>query len=204
MRAVNLLPRDDARRRRKANPVVLASVSGAVILAALLAAAFLMESTRVTDRQNTLDNLRAELAATPPPPPAPAGQTELVTQQQQRLAALSAALSKRIAFDRVLREFALVLPGDVWLTSLVAQSPVAVSGSSSPEASTPGRAATSPFTINGYTYSQESVARLLVRLALVPDLRNVQLQKSAVATIGRRSVVQFTITAELRMPGAIA
>jgi len=38
--------------------------------------------------------------------------------------ALSAALTSRVAWDRVFREFSLVLPDDVWLTTLSAKSPI--------------------------------------------------------------------------------
>jgi hypothetical protein len=53
-------------------------------------------------------------------------------------------------------------------------------------------------TIAGYTYSQASVARLLERLAVVPDLTDVQLQNSAGATVSGQKVVNFTIVANIR------
>ena len=56
--------------------------------------------------------------------------------------------------------------------------------------------------IQGYTYSQEDVARTLARLQLVPDLGQVSLQTSATAKLGLRDVVQFAIVAEVRTPGA--
>ncbi len=36
------------------------------------------------------------------------------------------------------------------------------------------------FTLKGYTYSQDGVARVLSRLMVVPDLSNVQLASSTV------------------------
>jgi Tfp pilus assembly protein PilN len=53
-------------------------------------------------------------------------------------------------------------------------------------------------TISGYTYSQASVARLLERLAVVPDLTDVQLQNSAGAAVSGQKVVNFTIVANIR------
>jgi Tfp pilus assembly protein PilN len=53
-------------------------------------------------------------------------------------------------------------------------------------------------TITGYTYSQDSVARLLERLSVVPDLKNVQLQSSASTKVGGQQVYAFTIVSDIR------
>jgi hypothetical protein len=76
--------------------------------------------------------------------------------------------------------------------------------SASTAAPAPGTAAAAPtgFTIMGYTYSHDGVARLLSRLSVMPDLTNVQLQTSARAKVGSQEVVQFTILANVRTGGA--
>jgi hypothetical protein len=53
-------------------------------------------------------------------------------------------------------------------------------------------------TIQGYTYSQDGVARLLERLAVVPDLQNVQLQTSQSTQINNQTVINFTIVSDIR------
>jgi Tfp pilus assembly protein PilN len=58
-------------------------------------------------------------------------------------------------------------------------------------------AAPDGFTITGYTYSHDGVARLLARLAVLPDLDNVQLVGSSLSTMGSRSIVRFTIAAAI-------
>ena len=77
-------------------------------------------------------------------------------------------------------------------------------GDRKPQAPTAGGASsTSGFTINGRTYSQDGVARLLARLALVPHLTNVTLQHSSAATSETgRKVVEFTINATVKGVGA--
>ena len=57
------------------------------------------------------------------------------------------------------------------------------------------------FTIEGYTYSQVGVARLLSRLQTVPSLARVQLQSSTQELLVEREVTKFTIVADLRQPG---
>jgi hypothetical protein len=52
--------------------------------------------------------------------------------------------------------------------------------------------------LDGYGYSQQAVARLLSRLQVVPDLKNVQLKTSKSSELGGRKVVQFSILADIR------
>ena len=196
MRAVNLLPKDDGRQRGPSfrdNPLVIGAVVGSVLITALLAAMFLTASTSVADNQKHRDAVVAELASTPVPAPVVPGASELEQEKNARIGALSAALSGRLAWDRVLREVSLVLPDDVWLSSLSATAPVGASAST----------AAAGFSINGRTYSHDGVARLLARLAVVPHLSNVQLLHSSVAISQTgRQVVEFSIVANVKGAGS--
>jgi Tfp pilus assembly protein PilN len=203
MRAVNLLPRDAGQKQRitKENVPVVAGVCAGVLIAAVLASQFLSQSGKVAAERQQLADLQAQLDALPAPPPGPtAAQTKLVSEQSTRLTALTAALQTRVAWDRVLREFSLVLPDDVWLRSLNLDAPTspATAGALAPAAGT--TATPTGLTIDGSTYSHDAVARLLSRLALVPDLTNVQLVNSAAAVVGRRRVVNFSIAADIKPP----
>ena len=204
MRPVNLLPRDTRRAGRStryawlgpfgSSPLWLVPLAVLVLLSALLALAYVRESGKVDERRETRDALRKELAEIPQPAAdrAPSSRNAAAL----RLAALSTAASSRIAWDRVLSDVSRVMPGDTWLTTLAAKSPVsaaAVTGA----APTPGAAPTA-FTATGFTYSQDSVARLLSRLALVPGLSNVSLQSSSFTNLGPRRVVQFTVLADVQ------
>ena len=193
MRAVNLLPRDLSRQRRRLSAESLPALVGAgtgLAVVAVLAGGYLVESSKVSDAQQQLDAAKVQLASTPLPPPAPKQPPASVTpsvvtsEQQPRLQALSAALSQRIAWDRILREFSLVLPSDVWLNSLTMAAPTGAAGAPS----------SSNFTIGGSTYSYDSVARLLSRLSLIPDLTGVVLTNTA--TSGR--LVQFSVDATVK------
>jgi Tfp pilus assembly protein PilN len=193
VRAVNLIPRDDRRQRgaaqRRENPVLIGGVAGTVLVTAIIAAWFLTASAGVADNQKRRDAVQAELAATPVPPPTVPEASALDQEKTARVAALSTALAGRLAWDRLLREFSLVLPDDVWLTQLSAQAP--------------GATAAAGFSISGKTYSHDGVARLLARLAIVPHLTGVQLQHSS-AEVGEtgRKVVEFQINATVKAVGA--
>jgi Tfp pilus assembly protein PilN len=197
MRAVNLLPRDDPSRRTKTNIPVVVGVAGAVLSTALVGMMFMSASGAVHDRQQQLDSLRAELAVVPPPVQQSSAQAGLQEQQKARVAAVATAMTRRVAWDRVLREVTLVLPEDVWLLSLAGVSPASPGSLGAPAAST---GTPTGFTLNGYTYSQDGVARVLTRLMVVPDLSNVQLASSSVTKVGTQDIVQFTIVANVRPP----
>ena len=201
MRAVNLLPRDQAQRtiKKESLPVLIGACSG-VLVAAAIGSMFMMGSGKVAAQQRKVDDLNRTYQALPPPPAGPsAAQQQLAGEQSARVSALSTALTSRVAWDRVFREFSLVLPEDVWLTTLSAKSPI------SPLTNVPtstGVGAPSEFTIQGRTYSHDGVARLLSRLQVVPDLTNVQLQSSTLTKVGGQNVVDFSIAADIKVSGA--
>jgi Tfp pilus assembly protein PilN len=101
---------------------------------------------------------------------------------------MQGALSGRVAWDRLLREVSLVLPKDVWLSSLGLSTPT-------------GAAQSTDFQLAGSAYSHEGVARLLSRIALIPELTNVVLVNSTKSP-GAHSTVAWRITAGIRQPGA--
>jgi Tfp pilus assembly protein PilN len=203
MRAVNLLPRQQvAQRRERPNTVVLvAALGGAAVVLALIGG-FLVASRSVNRERQALTTARAVLAVTPAhhvSTQTQAFRQQVLTQREQRSLALASAIGKRVAWDRILRRFALVLPDDVWLTTLTGDVPL--SGTAATATATTSSAlpaAATQLTITGDTYSQDSVARLLERLQVVPDLKNVQLKSSASTPLGGRTVYVFTIVSDIR------
>jgi Tfp pilus assembly protein PilN len=226
MRAVNLLPREEPKRRNKR---ITAGVQLAIVapflVVSLLAAGYLLASSKVNDNRATLKALQEALASIPPRVTAPPANAQLALQRDQRIAALGAALQSRIAWDRVLRQISSVLPEDVWLTTLTASSPQAPAAAPPPPTTTtdtaptdtapaetlggsttttpapatpPPAPPTAPLTISGFTYSQEGVARFLSRLAVIPELETVKLLQSVQATVSGQVVVQFSIEAGVR------
>jgi Tfp pilus assembly protein PilN len=193
MRAVNLLPLDARAGRRRPPAGAVAVAAAGVLAASLLAVAFVSANGKVDTREQELASLEQELAAArraAKPKPAETGRS---AEREQRLTALSGALSEQLAWDRVLREVSLVLPDDVWLSSLGAGG-----GSATATAPAPGTAAAGQtLTFNGFTYSQEGVARLLNRLGLVPEFGDVKLQQSTVTDVGSQQIYNFTILADV-------
>ena len=195
MRAVNLLPRETKRSQSVSAerlPLVVGVVVAALVMASL-GGMFMLESSKVSSAKSELAIAKAQFAATPVPAadpnaiPTPAA---VAATQQPLFASVSTALSQRIAWDRVLREFSLVLPNDVWVTSLNLAAPT-------------GGTSANGLLLQGTTYSYGGVARLLSRLSLVPDLTAVTLTSSSRA----ENLVTFSISAGIKgapVPAAAA
>jgi Tfp pilus assembly protein PilN len=227
MRAVNLLPADLQQRKsiRQEDPaVVIGSALGVVVMIAL-AGAFLAahgkagaQQTRLTKAQLELAQLSLKNHTKPKPtkpttPITPIVPPPAVTGQEATwLAAVSSSLSQRIAWDRVLRDVSLVIPDDVTLTSMTMTAPIVAA------VAVPGVTASAPaqgFAIAGSAFSYDSVARLLSRLALVPDLSDVTLTSTGSggagstdggggSASGPTSGVTFNISAGVKGPPAPA
>jgi Tfp pilus assembly protein PilN len=211
MRAVNLLPGGSESRKsfRSEDPaVVVGSALGVVVLIAL-GAGFMNVHSKVNAEQRKLTAARTELAklsllkkdpvlakpvVTKPIVPIPA----VTSEEQPRLTAIAGAMSTRIAWDRILREFSLVLPSDVTISSLTLTAPAAATTTGAPVG-----APSQGLSISGSAFSHDGVARLLSRLMLIPDLTNVTLGSSAAAAEPAAggpaaSGVQFSISAGVK------
>lgn len=221
MRAVNLMPRDERGARLDLGRLPLIGAAGGVVVAT--AAAFFLASSA----SSTADTHRAELQAVeasiaglPKGPDAAVSVGAIGQERSNRVAALSAALTRRTAFDRVLRDISLVFPADAWLTNIDAAAPAG--GAPLPgSVPTTQAAEASGVTIQGATYSHDSVATVLARLAVVPSLTGVRLTSSSLvepqaedapAASGRkagakrpkrpRPFVTFVVSASVRSEGS--
>jgi Tfp pilus assembly protein PilN len=210
MRAVNLLPRqhvEQQKRERTSNPVAfVAGIGGAAVVLALVGG-FLLANRSADRQRQALATARSVLAATPAHHVSAKTndfRSAVLSQREERSLALAAAIGKRVAWDRILRRITLVTPGDVWLSNVSGTMPLdsaaAVGLTTAPTTSTSTALPPTPtaLTIEGYTYSQAGVARLLERLQVLPDLKNVQLSKSEKQQIGGQRVVNFTIVSDIR------
>ena len=205
MRAVNLLPRDagQAKSLRNEDPaVVIGSAVGLVVVIALSLGFFVAHSS-ANAQERKLGAARIQLGKLSlvkkpvlkvPKPTRPIIPIPAVTGQETALMqAVSGAMATRIAWDRILREFSLVVPDDVTITTMNLKAP------SNLPAQPGATVAATPqgLVLIGTAYSHDSVARLLSRLMLIPDLTDVTLSSSA-AALGSSTGVQFNIAANIK------
>jgi Tfp pilus assembly protein PilN len=210
MRAVNLLPAQPRRSRRwgaaeggQENKRVLRTAAAAAgVLSLALGGAFFYAHNAVSDNQATLESLEQDVAAAEAKAaPIRAARADA----QARRTAVTTVTAKRVTWEQVLRDLSRVLPANVWLKTLHAQSPTpsgAVSTAATTTTTTTPGSAPSAFVVTGFTSSQRGVARVMDRLSVLPWLSDVSLQQSARGDTGRGSMaVQFTIGANLRSMG---
>jgi Tfp pilus assembly protein PilN len=202
MRAVNLLPRDEAPKSfENRRGVAFGAAGGTALVTVILAAAMISAGGAASAEQSRLDSLNAELAAMPQPDAVDedAAPEAVVAEKTARITALSSALGDRVAWDRILRQVSQVLPKDVWLTSI---SCIAATKPKDGVELAEGQSLTPTLTLAGSTYSVDGVARVLSRLAVTPAIESVTLQSTNIQAVGARKIVQFTILANVRTAGS--
>ena len=165
----------------------------------------------MSDRRTTLERLEAQVAQVQVDASASAA---VAAQAQAHLSAFAAASSGRANWDGLLDQVARVLPPGAWLDTLqltpgaasaatttesTGSAAVTTNGLSSSGAVAAPTGAT--FTVAGKALSQDTVAVLLDRLALIPALSDVALQSMQRAEIAGKKAMQFTIVANVRPAG---
>jgi Tfp pilus assembly protein PilN len=215
MRAVNLLTYDAG--LSVSSPKLRVSKGalpfGAALLGALacgfVALQFTSARADVASLNDQLDAVRAQQAALEAQ--TPKGDPQVLAERRQRESALATALDYRIAWENLLGDVGYVLPSEVLLTTLHAETPTspvptttqtggsfAASGSTTTETAPTGPT----FTVSGLAPSQRVVAKTIRRLALVPGLKDVALTSSVTSTTNGKKALTFTVTASVRQKGA--
>jgi type IV pilus assembly protein PilM len=196
MRAVNLLNSEafDVPGKRlqvpKSGLAIAAGVLGAAVCG-FVALSFVNARSDVAGLNDELDAVQAQDAALVARQPK--GDPLMLADRRQRESALATALAYRVAWENLLGDVGYVLPANVLLTTLHAETPTSpVSGAVA--AAPVDAAAPSTFTVVGTAPSQRAVAQALRRLAVVPGLTGVTLTSS----VGSGTEIAFTIAANVR------
>jgi Tfp pilus assembly protein PilN len=209
MEAVNLLPayarpghpwaavgKDLSARR-----VLKAGTVAACVVAVGLGASYYLERSVVSNRQATLADVQAQVAVVDAKA-APLRAAQVAAAA--RMAAAGSASEKRVAWEALLADVSRVLPKQVYLQSLSAQSPTPLSaGGVAPATTTPSATpapapGASGFSVTGVASSHVTVAVILDRLASLPWLTNVTLVSSANGSTTGTTLSRgdtFTVTA---------
>ena len=147
-------------------------------------AGYYLERSVVNHRQATLADVQAQVAVVDAKA-APLRSAQAAAAA--RMAAAGTASEKRVAWEALLADVSRVLPNQVYLQGLSAQSPTPLApGAAAPAPTTP--APTTPttaapgasgFSVTGVASSHVKVAVVLDRLASLPWLTNVTLVSSA-------------------------
>ncbi len=186
MRPVNLIPAEDrpgGRRPMRGGPiayVIVGALAAAVIGVAVLA----VTSNQIADSKTEIAKLEEETAAVEARARALDAYTQFHSLREQRFATVTSLADSRFDWERVMRELALVLPGDVWLTNLT--------GTASPNVSIDGAASVAlrssiagpALELKGCATGQNAVAGFVQALKQIDGVTRVGMQSS---TLGEQS-----------------
>ncbi len=180
MRPVNLIPPEERRDKGQVRTGPIAYLLVGSLAVALAAVTLLvLTSNKVSDRKAQIADLQQQQAAAQQRATELAPFAQFATVEQQRTATIKSLANSRFDWERVMRELALVIPGDVWLTDLSGT----VGGDASTTSTDTGSASATvtgvpSLTLKGCASGQDAVAGFLSALRDIDGVTRVGLSKS--------------------------
>jgi Tfp pilus assembly protein PilN len=182
MRPVNLIPPED--RRGEQAPLRTGPLPY-ILLASLVAVligvtALVLVSNQISESESEVATLESEDAVATAKAQRLASYTQFRDMSEQRVATVQSLADSRFDWERVMRELALVLPSNVWLTGLTATASPDVSldggggSSGSLRAQVPGPA----LELNGCASGQAAVAGFVTALKDIDGVTRVGVESS--------------------------
>src|SRR6187399_1877873 len=188
MRPVNLIPPEQRRGEHaqlRTGPVMYI-VLGALGLLLIGVTMLVLTGNRIADGKAEVATLEREDAVAAAKAERLVAYSQFKALSEQRIATVRSLADSRFDWERVMRELSLVLPGDVWLTSLNASatpsdSTGAEGGSSS---GLRGGIAGPALELSGCAAGQEAVAGFVTILKDIDGVTRVGVQTSELASEG--------------------
>ncbi len=180
MRPVNLIPPDQRRGDRAAMRTGAFSyvLIGGLVVALLGVALLALTGKQISDKKSEVAQLQQEEAATQAKAQSLAAFTQFRAAQESRSGTITSLAQSRFDWQRVLNEFARVIPSDVWLTKLAGTADPAVTVSNGPEIQTRDSIPGPALELEGCASSQEAVAGLIANLQEIDGVTRVGLESS--------------------------
>jgi Tfp pilus assembly protein PilN len=189
MRPVNLIPPEERRgEHTPARTGPLAYVVVGVLAAGLLGvSAVVLTGNQISDRKAEIANLEAQQASLQQQSARLSSYTDFASLKQARVETVTQLSESRFDWERVLREIALVIPNDMWLTDLTGQvssgdgttSTTAASSSSSSGTGVSQSSIAAPsLHMSGCAASHDAVARFAASLKDVDGVTRVVIDSS--------------------------
>ena len=187
MRPVNLIPPEQRRGEHaqlRTGPLAYI-VLGALVLVLAGVTMLVLTGNRIAESKTEVATLKQEDAAAQAQAQRLAAYSQFRTLSEQRIATVRSLADSRFDWERVMRELALVLPSDVWLTTLSASASPATSVGSEGSSSAGGlrSAIAGPaLELNGCATGQEAVAGFITALKDIDGVTRVGVQSSELAS----------------------
>jgi Tfp pilus assembly protein PilN len=187
MRPVNLIPPHDRHGTQKplrTGPLPYLLI-GALVAAVAGVAALVLTGNEIAERKEEVVTVKREDAAAQVRAQKLAAYIQFAEMRERRVATITSLADSRFDWERVMRELSLVLPSNVWLTSLDASATpgASVGGESGGEASGLRSAIPGPaLEMSGCATGQEAVAEFVAALKTVDGVTRVGLSSSELAS----------------------
>jgi Tfp pilus assembly protein PilN len=181
MRPVNLIPseeRSGERRPMRSGPLAYIIV-GALAIAVLGVALLTVTDTRISDRKAEIASLESERTAVEARAQSLSAYTQFHNLRQQRVATMTSLADSRFDWERIMRELALVLPGDVWLTNLTGTASPGVAVEGAANVSLRSTVAGPALEVSGCASGQKAVAGFVQALKEIDGVTRVGMLSSA-------------------------
>jgi Tfp pilus assembly protein PilN len=191
MKAVNLIPPED-RRATPGGPgrsggavYILLGVLGLLVVAVV---AWVLTGNSITDKKAEIARTASETTAAEAQAAALKPYREFAALRQTRTATVASLARSRFDWERTMHQLSIVLPDDVWLTSLVGTVAPGVAfssgggggsgGGGSSTSSLRSSAQVPAIELVGCTVDQAEVSRVMVRLRQMTGVTRVALAAS--------------------------
>jgi len=197
MRPVNLIPTDEqqgARKQLRSGPLAYLVVAGLVALLAGVAA-LVMAGNDISEREAEIAQLQQEDTAAKARVSELAGYTQFHSVSEQRVATVNSLAASRFDWERVMRELARVLPGDVWLTDMTATATPGASVEGATGSEMRGAVAGPALELAGCINGQESVAGFVQALKEIDGVTRVGVESSELGELSGEGSAAITDSA---------
>jgi Tfp pilus assembly protein PilN len=192
MRPVNLIPKDERRGDRAAMRTGIASyvLLGALAMGVLAIAVLALTSKQISDHKAEITQLQLQEQSAVAKAQSLQSFTTFRAAQEARSGTITSLAQSRFDWQRVLNEFARVIPSNVWLIKLAGTVDPTVSVTDGPDLQTRDAAPGPALEMVGCAPSQDAVAGLIANLQEIDGVTRVGLESSE-----RPDATQGTATA---------
>lgn len=204
MTAVNLLP-PELRGRERTRRLAAAVVAGSMMVVALLGVVYVLQMTKLSEAEKQLQAQQGENAGLQTKIAGLQRFAELKQQLAERQALSDSVLQKQVLWSGVLRDVSMVIPGQMYLTSMTASAAgsggetesSSTSTATSSTAVTPGADLVGTIQFQGVAADQRTVALWLTRLEEVKGWANAWVSSTSKSSLSGADVIQFSATVDL-------
>lgn len=189
MRPVNLIPLEQRRgetRPLRTGPLPYVLL-GTLVLVLVGIAALVLTGNQVSERKDEIATLKREDAVAEARAQRLAAYTEFKAMSEARVATVASLANSRFDWERVMRELALVLPSDVWLTNLNATASATTSVEGGGDAQLRSAVAGPALTMEGCARGQEGVAGFVTALKEIDGVTRVGVESSELGADGAQA-----------------